>query len=221
MELTLAMAERLALGEEKRVLDVACGKGTSLRALLERWNITATGLDAQARVEGGERFAMVRGDAHAIPFEEAAFDAVLCECALSTFFDQPTALREIRRVLRPGGRVAISDMVIEGEIPATLREWVHTGTCLSRALTADAYVRALEDAGLRVVERWDASAGLREMLRRIKRNLVGAAFAAASGQLGSAPRIDMKYARDVLREATRVVDAGIVRYAAIIAERPA
>lgn len=220
VELTLAMAERLALGNEKRVLDVACGKGTSLRALLERWNITATGLDAQARVEGGERLAMVRGDAHAIPFDEAAFDAVLCECALSTFFDQPTALREIRRVLRRGGRLAISDMAIEGEIPATLREWVHTGTCLSRALTAEAYVRALEDAGLRVVDRWDASAGLREMLRRIKRNLVGAAFAAASGQLGSAPRIDMKYARDVLREATRVVDAGIVRYVAIIAERP-
>ncbi|MBK7399618.1 MAG: methyltransferase domain-containing protein [Myxococcales bacterium] len=218
--LTHAMADKLALAEGHHILDVACGKGTSLRAVLERFPVTATGMDAQARGENDGRAIFFRGDAHAMPFEDAKFDALLCECALSTFYDQPAALREMRRVLRPGGRVAISDMAVEGEIPDSLKDWVHTGTCLARALTGDAYARALEDAGFRIVDRWDASDGLRELLRRIKRNLVGAAFAAASGQLGDV-KIDVKHARGVIREAERAIDAGTVKYTALVAERPA
>lgn len=219
VDLTLAMGERLALGDGTRVLDVACGKGTSLRALLDRWPAAGTGMDARAPAGSGDRLTFVRGDAHVIPFDDESFDAVLCECALSTFHDQPAAIREMRRVLRGGGRVAISDMVVEGDIPPALRQWVHTGTCLARALEADAYARALEEGGLRVVETWDASDALRELLRRIKRNLVGAALASASGNLGDV-KIDAKHAREVLREAARAIDSGVVRYAAIIAERP-
>lgn len=219
VELTLALGSRLALGPDKRILDVACGAGTSLAALIERHQVLGFGLDKEARAASDEARRIVRGDAHAIPFEDGFFDAIVCECALSTFVDQPTAVAEMRRVLRPGGRVAISDMAVEGAIPDALRDWVHTGTCLSRALTSDAYVATLEAAGLRLVERWDASDALRELLLRIKKNLVGAAFAAASGNLGGAFKVDMKYARDVLREATRAVDAGTIRYTALIAER--
>jgi len=219
VELTLAVGEKLGLGPGKRVLDVACGKGTSLAALRAKWGVEGTGMDAQLRPADAPGLELLRGDAHAIPFQDAGFDALICECALSTFGDQPTALREMRRVLRPGGRVAITDMAVEAEIPDALKEWVHTGTCLSRAMTSTAYARALEDAGLRVVDQWDASDGLREILRRIKRNLVGAAFAAASGNLGDGVKIDMKYARGVLREAEAAVDAGTIRYTALIAER--
>lgn len=219
VELTLAMAERLELGEGKRVLDVACGKGTSLRALLRRWAVTAVGLDAQAGTDGESKLSFVRGDAHRIPFADASFDAVMCECAVSTFHDQQAALHEMRRVLRPGGRVAISDMAVEGELPDSLREWVHTGTCLSGALTGEAYLTALQCAGFRVIAEWDASDGLRELLSRIKRNLVGAAMAAASGQLGVGVTIDAKRARATLREAERAIASGSVRYLALIAER--
>ncbi|TAK30146.1 MAG: methyltransferase domain-containing protein [Myxococcaceae bacterium] len=219
VELTIAMAERLSLGEGSRVLDVACGAGTSLRALIARWPVRAVGLDAHSRGESADRLELQRGDAHEIPYPAGSFDALLCECALSTFHDQPGALREMRRVLRPGARIAVSDMAVEGVIPEALEAWVHTGTCLSRALTGEAYERALADAGFRVIERWDATDGLRELLRRIKRSLVGVAFAAASGQLSGAAPIDMKYARDVLREADRALDAGTIRYTAMIAER--
>lgn len=219
-ELTLAMAEKLNLSEGKQVLDVACGKGTSLKAVLARWPVTATGLDARARGEETDRARFVRGDAHRIPLDSATYDALLCECALSTFYDQPAALREMRRVLRPGGRVAISDMAVCGAIPESLKEWVHTGTCLARALDPAAYARALEDAGFRIVEQWDASSGLSELLRRIKKNLVGAAFAAASGQLGADVKIDLKHARSVLREAEAAVASGTVRYTVLVAERP-
>ena len=220
VDLTLALAGKLGLAAGGRVLDVACGQGTSLRAVLERFDVRGVGLDARARGASDERLELRRGDAHAIDAADDAFDAVLCECALSTFFDQPLALREMHRVLRPGGRLALSDMAVEGEIPETLRDWIHTGTCLARAMTADAYGRALRDAGFVVVERWDASDGLRELLRRIKRNLVGAAFAAASAEQPSAAPFDVRAARATLKEAERAIASGIVRYAALVAERP-
>ncbi len=221
VELTLQMAGRLALHEGRRVLDVACGNGRSLRAILSRWPVRGVGLDASARPLHEDRLTLCQGDAHAVPFEEADFDAVLCECALSTFFDQPGALAEMRRVLRPGGRLAVSDMVVEGPIPEALRDYVHAGTCLQRALSADGYRRALRDAGLPVTEEWDATDALHELIGRIKRNLVGAALAAASGGQPLGGKFDVKAARDLLREAERAVRAGAVQYRVLIAERPA
>jgi ubiquinone/menaquinone biosynthesis C-methylase UbiE/Ni2+-binding GTPase involved in maturation of urease and hydrogenase len=220
LALTRQVAGALALKAGDSVLDVACGAGASLRAILADYPVTGVGLDAQATPLRDDRLDIRAGDAHAMPFEAGSFDAVLCECALSTFVDQPGALREIFRVLRPGGRLAVTDMVLEGKVPDSLREWVHSGTCLQRALTADAYARALADAGFAVADHWDASDALRELLRRIKRNLVGWIAAAASGSVSSVPRFDLRSARQTLREAERAVNAGIIRYAVFIARRP-
>ena len=218
-ELTLRMASDLQLPEGGRVLDVACGNGTSLRAILAAWPVTGAGIDAAATAYRDGRLELRVGDAHAIPFPDAGFDAVLCECALSTFFDQPGALAEMRRVLMPKGRLAVSDMLLNGEVSDALRDWVHTGTCLSRALTLDGYRAVLHDAGFRVVEARDASDALRELLARIKRNLVGAALAAATGNLGADVKIDVREARALIREADSAIAAGIIGYGVFIAER--
>ena len=68
------------------------------------------------------RVSFRHGDAEALHFESASFDAVLCECALCTFPDKPRAAHELRRVLRPGGRLALSDVVVEhSRLSAELR----------------------------------------------------------------------------------------------------
>ena len=220
VELTLEVASRLGLAEGRRVLDVACGNGASLLALHQRFGIAGSGLDREARRELPAPLRLLRGDAHQIPLEDGSFDALLCECALSTFVDQTQALREFLRVLKPGGRVAITDMAVEGELPETLRGWVHTGTCLAGALTRENYRKQLESAGLSLVTEWDASAALGELLRRIKRNLDGAAFAAATGNLGRSLKLDLQYGKSVLKQAEQAVAAGLIRYTALIAERP-
>ena len=220
VDLTLRLAEALRLAKHATVLDVACGKATSLRAILERYPVRGVGLDARRQAVGDERLTVRTGDAHDIPFDAASFDAILCECALSTFADQPRALGEMHRVLRPGGRLAISDMVIGGPIPESLRDWVHAGTCLARAMTLDGYADALQAAGFQVRERWDASEALVELLGRIKRRLVGAALASAAGGLGEY-RVDVKAGRTLLREAERAVASGVIRYGVMIAERTA
>ena len=218
LPLTRRMASALELSAGETVLDVACGRGESLRAIIAEHDVRGLGVDAHATPLTDDRLEVYAGDAHALPFPAASADALLCECALSTFLDQPGALREMHRVLRPGGRLAVSDMVLEGDVPESLREWVHTGTCLQRALSAEAYHRSLADAGFEVLERWDATDGLRELLRRIKRNLVGWLAAAASGTT-AAPTFDHRGARQTLRDAESAIDAGIIQYGVFIAQK--
>jgi SAM-dependent methyltransferase len=95
-----------------RVLDICCGPGMLAAGALKR-GAEAVGIDfsaeavelARSLVPGG-RFE--KGDAHALPFPEASFDAVLCGYGLMHLPDPAVALREMQRVLRPAGRAAVS-----------------------------------------------------------------------------------------------------------------
>ena len=223
VELTLRMAQHLNLGENLDVLDVACGRATSLRAIREIWPVNGVGLDAgidhRSPASNGESgIVLRRGDAHDIPFDDGRFDAVLCECALSTFRDQPRALGEIRRVLGPGGRLALSDMVVQGAVPEQLQEWVNVGTCLAGALSFSGYADELNRAGFQIVESWDASQGIHEMIKRIKRNLLGLAFAKATGELALDFTLDVKRGRSLLRTAEQAVREGVIAYGVYVAE---
>jgi SAM-dependent methyltransferase len=95
-----------------RVLAVACGTGVLAQAAAGR-GAAVTGLDvnpgmlAVARRHGPE-IEWREGRAEALPFADGTFDAVLCQFGLMFFDDRVAALREMRRVLRPGGRLAVA-----------------------------------------------------------------------------------------------------------------
>ncbi|WP_306362763.1 class I SAM-dependent methyltransferase [Nocardia sp. CC227C] len=121
--LTRKLADRLGLHSADRVLDVASGPGATARLLAATYAVTIDGIDlseaAVARAETaadaadlGERVRFQRGDAEAIPFPAAAFDAVVCECALCLFPDKARAATEFARVLRTGGRVGVTDVTV-------------------------------------------------------------------------------------------------------------
>lgn len=96
------------------VLDVACGTGATTREAAKRAGTggRVVGLDCNPgmlAVAGrqDERIEWVEGSAEALPFEQATFDAVLCNFGLMFFTDRAAALSEMRRVIRPGGTVAL------------------------------------------------------------------------------------------------------------------
>jgi SAM-dependent methyltransferase len=111
--------DRLTLPAECRILEVGCGPGDLWRENANRipreWEITLSdlspGMLEQARTNlsaTGRKFLFESADAQAIPYAGGEFDAVIADHMLYHIPDRPKALREIRRVLRPGGRLFAS-----------------------------------------------------------------------------------------------------------------
>ena len=107
--------------EEAIALDVACGPGTFTLPLAARtrrtWGLDFTGaMLAQARA-GAKRWGrrntgFLRGSVYELPFRAAAFDAVICGYCFHHFQQPDRALAEIARVTKPGGRVALADLIV-------------------------------------------------------------------------------------------------------------
>jgi len=109
----VADAARIKPGQ--RVLDVACGTGTLTREIAERVNMkgSVVGVDINdGMLEVARRKAPEiewrQGSAESLPFEDDSFDAVVCQFALMFFTERRAAIREMLRVLRPGGRLAVA-----------------------------------------------------------------------------------------------------------------
>ena len=109
------MCDAAGIRPGRRVLDVACGTGALTLAVAERVapGGAVTGLDANPEMLAVARRKQAPvewrdGRAESLPFADASFDAVVSQFGLMFFDDRVAALREMRRVLRPGGRLAVA-----------------------------------------------------------------------------------------------------------------
>jgi N-acetylglutamate synthase-like GNAT family acetyltransferase/SAM-dependent methyltransferase len=102
--------------------------------------------------EAGVRNVEFRfGEAEKMPVEDASVDWVISNCVINLSPDKPAVFGEIARILRPGGRISISDIVAQ-ELPEPVRRSRDAWTgCLAGAISEEAYVKGLEAAGLRDV----------------------------------------------------------------------
>jgi ubiquinone/menaquinone biosynthesis C-methylase UbiE len=108
---------------------------------------------ANAARAGLHNVEFVKGYIEEIPLADATVDVVISNCVINLAAEKSRVLREAARVLRPGGRFAVSDVIADADMDdatrADMQQW--TG-CVSGALTRDEYGRALADAGLVEVE---------------------------------------------------------------------
>ena len=83
-----------------------------------------------------------------LPVEDASIDVVISNCVINLTPDKFVVFKEIARVLKPGGRLAFSDMVSNGPLPEALRKDVESwGACLGGALEVKEWQRGLKEAG--------------------------------------------------------------------------
>ncbi|SEB73460.1 MULTISPECIES: cyclopropane-fatty-acyl-phospholipid synthase family protein [unclassified Streptomyces] len=166
--LTDTMTDRLRIDQGQRVLDVGCGVGQPAMRIARRTGAHVTGIAiskdqiarATALAEGAglsDRVEFRHADAMELPFPDNSFDAAIAIESIFHMPDRGRVLAEIRRVLRPGGRLVLTDFFERGPIPAEkqpavdrlLRDFIMT---LARP---EDYVPMLRDAGLRFVELLD------------------------------------------------------------------
>jgi SAM-dependent methyltransferase len=229
-ETTRRALELIGLGPGDRLLDVASGAGASALLAARERGCRVVGVDygeravlgaaAAAEAEGlADRVSFVRGDAEALPVADDSFDAVLCECSLCTFPDKARAVAEMRHVLRPGGRVAVSDVVVDPErLPPELLGPLASIACVGSALTREGYEGLLGDAGFELLafeSRDEEAAGF---ARRIEDRLRGARLLGLEGLAGSP--VGIAEAIELTGVARRAIADGALGYAILAARLP-
>ena len=105
------------------------------------------------RKAGAENVEWLKGHIEEIPLADGAVDVVISNCVINLSADKPRVIREAARVLRPGGRFAVSDVIADEDMdPATRADMQAWTGCVAGALTRAEFERALSEAGLVDVE---------------------------------------------------------------------
>lgn len=157
-ELVLSLLREVCPSPET-LLDAGCGRGLRLADALRALPETAcSGIDAD-----GENVALARencpgaeivsGDVCALPWPDAGFDAALCECTLSLLPEPERCLAELRRVLRPGGVLLLSDVCTASGAPA--REKLSDSGAVRFLMSRGWIENAARGAGFRLLRERD------------------------------------------------------------------
>jgi len=199
---TEQLLRRADVGPGTRVVDVGCGSGTALNVAQEK-GANAIGVD----VEPNARNA-IRGTATALPIAEDSMDVVLSECVLC-LTDLPTALEEVDRVLTDGGRLALSDVVVEGELPA-LPEALTRALCLEGAYSHDQLLDQFSSAGLEVQSTTEHHEDLLEMRDRVRERVHYEGLLSLMGARG-------QRALEAIDKLEACLDEGRIGYVSVVA----
>jgi SAM-dependent methyltransferase len=226
LDLTRRLARTLGLRRGQRALDVASGPGASALLLADEFGTDVDGVDLGAiSVERARDSAAGRsledqvrfhvGDAERLPFADATFDAVVCECAFCTFPAKASAAAEFARVLRPGGRVGLTDVTLD---PARLDPQLATlagyVACLADARPAAEYEGFLAAAGLRTIVSEPHDDALAGMVEQIEARVRALSILGLPGVT-----IDLTSVLGYLAAARRAVSDGVAGYHLLVAEK--
>src|ERR1700679_394548 len=148
------------LNPGETVLDLGSGGGIDVLLSAKRVGPTGKvyGLDMtdemlalardNQRKSGIENVEFLKGEIEHIPLPDNSMDVVISNCVINLSADKDRVLREAFRVLKPGGRFAVSDVVVRGEVPEAVRKsmllWVG---CIAGALEESDYIVKLKGAG--------------------------------------------------------------------------
>ena len=157
-----ALAE---LNPGETVLDLGSGGGIDVLLSARRVGPTgkAYGLDMTDEMlalanenkqrAGATNVEFLRGEIESIPLPSNTVDVIISNCVINLSGDKATVLREAFRVLKPGGRFAVSDVIVRGDVPEAVKKnmelWVG---CVAGALEEEEFKRLLADAGFENID---------------------------------------------------------------------
>ena len=199
---TAELLSRAAVGDGTRLLDVGCGAGDALTVARDR-GAEAWGLD---RSPGADR--AVVGDAASLPLRAESVDVVLAECVLC-LTDFPRAVSEAERVLAPGGRLALSDVVVTDDRP-DIPDELARAFCLTGARQRETLLETVEETGLTVEYTRDHREDLLAMRDRVGERVDYEGLLGAMGDRG-------RELRRGVADLEAAIEDGRVGYVSVVA----
>jgi ubiquinone/menaquinone biosynthesis C-methylase UbiE len=200
---TMDLARLAGITADMSVLDVGSGVGGPARALAASNGCRVTGIDLSEPFVDAARYLTERtgqsgqvsfqtGSALALPFDDGGFDVVLLQHVAMNIADRARLYREIRRVLKVGGKFATYDVVLKGGEPHYPVPWARA-PLTSFLFTAEATREAVEQAGLRAIVWQDDSETAKAWFAQVRASgpppspnlgvVMGPDFAQLSGNL--------------------------------------
>ncbi|MBI2867583.1 MAG: methyltransferase domain-containing protein [Chloroflexi bacterium] len=231
LRLTERVAHRMQLEPGMRVLDAGCGRGASAIHLAKSLGCSVVGVSLEghgieaarataARQQVNHLTEFICADLLEAPLGSERFDAALMECALSIFPDKDAVVRSIYHVLRPGGRVGLTDVTVAGPLPDGLRGVLATAGCVGGARPLEAYGDLFVRHGFEIEELSDLPDVASGFLRDVKGKLLIAEIALKVNKLPLDPAL-VEMAKRLVAEAQQAVNEGSLGYGLVLARRPA
>ncbi|MFC1907086.1 DVU_1556 family methyltransferase [Chloroflexota bacterium] len=160
LKLTARLADIAGIGESDSVLDIACGKGATAFFLSQEYGCRVIGIDLSDKMISScrssaikqkltDRVSFLRVDGENIPFHASSFDVVISECAFSLLPDKEASIRGIWQVLKSGGKLMMTDIILRGEVSKELQSGITFACCLAGAWRLEEYITLLERSGFR------------------------------------------------------------------------
>ncbi len=182
IKLTNKLADKLELHENSKVLDIASGVGTSSIEIAKNFNAHITGIDLSAenieiskikadKLGLEEKTIFQVANAEELPFPDDYFDAIISECSFCIFPDKYRVTSEMYRVLKPGGILGISDVVLEKDLPPNLDHMIFRVSCISDAQSVSKYLSYFKNGGFIALEAEDQREKIMDLHKSIKKKI--------------------------------------------------
>ena len=231
----LALTSRLAglagLRADSDVLDVGSGRGASAVHLAQSVGCRVTGVTLEEEgVRAGyelaesrgvrDRVRFVQGDIQLVDLPERAFDFVLMECVLSIVPDKGGLLRRLLGMLRPEGRLGLTDVTLSGPMAPALHGVMASVGCVGGAISLEEYRALVEEQGFAVDHTENRRAALSSFLRDLSGRLLMAEVASKLGKVAVRDGL-LGEGKGLLALAKDHVSRGVLGYGLLVAHTPA
>ena len=237
LRLTNRLGRLMDLKQDDWVVDLASGNGASALAISRTFRCRVVGVEfgnaaaLEATKRGNEaavpaRAWFLQGDAEKPPLKIQSFDGVFAECSLSLFPDKAHAIRQAVDLLRPGGKLGVSDVTVAPDtLPPELEGSIGQILCLTEALDVGGYFGLMQNAGIEILHQENASEYVIELLSKIKTGLAAISLLAGTqplepGSLNLPALSPTTSWEDLVSQLEKLVDEGLLGYWLYVGQKP-